>query len=445
MPTITVIESSFIPLLSLQAWFRVTELLAAAVIILLVIKQREKKIAGLEKLKAISYQYQLEIEQVINYFAASIGRQSNIDDMLWDVTKNCISKLGFEDCVIYLLDENSNVLLQKAAWGPKTTDENKIINPIEIPVGRGIVGSVAISGKSEIINDTTLDKRYLIDDTSRLSEITVLIANDKKVIGVIDSEHSQKHFYTDRHLQILTTIASLLADRIDKLKAEQQAREKEIEVLKLNKDLATWQMSALRAQMNPHFIFNAMNSIQQFTLQGDTDSANFYISKFSTLLRKVLYTSQQDNISLEEEIEQLQLYLDIEKLRMGEQFVYAVTADEEIEADALKIPGMLVQPFIENAVKHGLALKEGEKKLAVHFSLPDEQHLHAVITDNGIGRQRSAALKAQQKLLPHISKGIGLVKERLKLLEQNKGHCAAIDIEDLPGDSGTRVSVIIPV
>lgn len=433
-------------------WFRSLALLLAAAIAYILIKRREKAVekreaekTEMEKLRAISYQYQLETEQVINYFASSIYEQDSIDEMLWDVAKNCISKLGFEDCVIYMVDAQRKVLVQKAAWGPKTTDENKIINPIEIPVGKGIVGAVATSGKTEIINDTTADERYIVDDASRLSEITVPIMKDKKVIGIIDSEHSRKNFYTEKHVQILTTVASLLADKIDKMKAEQQTRQKELELLKLNKDLATWQVTAMRAQMNPHFIFNAMNSIQQFTLKNDTDNANLYISKFSTLLRKVLHTSEQNNITLEEEMEQLQLYLDIEKLRMGDDFVYSITADEEIETDALQMPGMLVQPFVENAVKHGLALKEGEKRLAIHFFMPDEHHLHVMVTDNGIGRQRSAELKAQQKLMPHVSKGIQLVQERLQLLEQNKDHSSAIFINDLPNHAGTQVTVVIPI
>ncbi|MEN9571430.1 MAG: hypothetical protein RL172_2661 [Bacteroidota bacterium] len=433
-------------------WFSLLLLATTAVAIFAIIKRREtaaqKREAektAIEKLKAIGYQYQLETEQVINYFVTSINQQNSIDDMLWDVAKNCISKLGFEDCVIYLTNETQQLLVQKAAWGPKTTTEDKIVNPIEIPVGKGIVGAVALSARAEIIADTTLDNRYIVDDARRLSELAVPITIDGRVLGVIDSEHSKHNFYTQRHLQILTTIAALLADKIVKMNAQQQSRENELQVLQLNKDLATWQITALRAQMNPHFIFNAMNSIQQFTLQNDTENANLYISKFSTLLRKVLHTSQQNSITLEEEMEQLQLYLDIEQLRMGASFYYSVAAAEDIEADAVKIPGMLVQPFVENAVKHGLALKEGEKKLTIYFTMPDEYHLHAVVTDNGIGRQKAAALAKHQTLLPHSSNGIRLVKQRLQLLEQNKAHHAGILMDDLPDGTGTRVTVIIPV
>jgi putative methionine-R-sulfoxide reductase with GAF domain/streptogramin lyase len=438
-------------------WFRLPVLLLTVLSIYAFTSWRAKQIekraaykTEVERLKSVNLQNQLEIEQVVNYFATSIGSRSTIDDMLWDVAKNCISKLGFEDCVIYLKDKERNVLLQKAAWGPKTNEQNKIISPIEIPFGKGIVGAVAVSGKAEIIADTTFDKRYIVDDASRLSEITVPILLTDKVIGVIDSEHSKKNFYTKQHLHILATVAAMLSDNIEKIQAGQLAREKEIEVLKLNKDISDWQVAALRAQMNPHFIFNAMNSIQQFTLKNDIDSANLYLSKFSILLRKVLHFSEQNYLSLEEEMEQLKLYLDIEALRMGDGFSYSIRAGSEIETDAVKIPGMLVQPFVENALKHGLAMKEGDKKLQIEFYFIAENMLAATITDNGIGRRKAQQLKKQQeKLLPHKAKGIQLVEERLRLLNQVSTAEKPIIIKDMVDDSGhalgTRVDIVLPV
>ena len=438
-------------------WFRLLLLFATSLAIYKFIGLRGKQIAKreahkteVEKLKSVNLQNQLEIEQVVNYFATSMGSQTNVDDMLWDVAKNCISKLGFEDCVIYLKDNKRNVLLQKAAWGPKTNEHNKIISPIEIDFGKGIVGAVAASGKAEIIADTTIDKRYIIDDANRLSEITVPILGENNLIGILDSEHSQKNFYTKQHLQILSTIAAMLSDNIEKMQAQQQARYKEIELLQLNKDLSDWQVAALRAQMNPHFIFNAMNSIQQFTLKNDTDNANLYLSKFSILLRKVLHSSQQNFILLEEEMEQLKLYLDIETLRMGDVFTYKVKADEEIETDAIKIPGMLIQPFVENALKHGLAMKEGEKKLEIKFCFTVENNLIATITDNGIGRHKAKQLKEQQeKLLPHQSNGIQLVEERLRLLNKESSTENLITITDITDSLcnplGTSVTIVVPI
>lgn len=437
-------------------WFRLLSLFVVAALIFSLMKYREKRIkkeelqkTELEKLRAVNLQYELEIEQVTNFFATSISSQHTVDELLWDVAKKCISKLGFEDCVIYLKDDSRNVLIQKAAWGPKTTDENKIINAIEIPVGKGIVGSVALTGKAELVNDTAADDRYIKDDAIRYSEIAVPMLSNGMVTGVIDSEHSQKNFYTQRHLQILTTIASLCADKMEKIKAETQTREKEIEVLRLNKDLATSQLTALRSQMNPHFLFNAMNSIQQFTLTGDTENANLYISKFSTLLRRVLNSSKQNFITLQDEVEQLRLYLDIEQLRMGKDFTYNVIVDDEIEADGCKIPGMLIQPFAENSLKHGLSLKQGEKKLTIEFTLHSDTEILVTVTDNGIGRAKAAAIKEEQiKFLPHESKGIELIKDRLQLLTL-AGKSDLLHIEDLTdaegNPMGTRVQLLLPV
>ncbi len=210
------------------------------------------------------------------------------------------------------------------------------------------------------------------------------------------------------------------------------------------------EVKALRAQMNPHFIFNAMNSIQQFTLKNDTDNANVYISKFATLLRKVLHSSQQLTINLAEEIEQISLYLDIEKLRMGPEFSYTLVVDEEIETDALRLPGMLIQPFVENSLKHGLPLKEGEKNIIIEFLLPEEYCLRITITDNGIGRKKAATIKEQQqKMLPYEPKGILMVEERIRFLPKSPTIRNFVSIEDLFSkeglSSGTKVIINIPL
>ena len=162
---------------------------------------------------------ELEIQQTVNYFLSSLYNRETVEDILWDVARNCIGRLGFTDCVIYLLSEDGTCLEQKAAWGDKSDDENRIISPIFIPVGKGIVGSVAETGKAEIIPDTSTDQRYIMDDALRYSEITVPIISEGKVIGVIDSEHPEKNFFSEKHLSILTAIASLCAIKIVHLEA----------------------------------------------------------------------------------------------------------------------------------------------------------------------------------------------------------------------------------
>jgi signal transduction histidine kinase/DNA-binding response OmpR family regulator len=163
-----------------------------------------------------------ESERIIAYFATSLYGKNTVEEILWDVAKNCISQLGFTDCVIYLLNEETNLLEQKAAYGPKNPDAFEIANLITIPVGKGIVGTVAKTGVAEVIHDTSKDSRYIVDDQRRFSEITVPIVYENKVIGVIDSEHPQKNFFTDTHLRILSIIAALCSNKIVKARAEEE-------------------------------------------------------------------------------------------------------------------------------------------------------------------------------------------------------------------------------
>ncbi|MEQ9441252.1 MAG: ATP-binding protein [Cyclobacteriaceae bacterium] len=168
-----------------------------------------------------------ETEKVINYFSTSLFGKNTVDEILWDIAKNCISRLGLVDCVIYLLDTDRGVLVQKAAYGSKNPQDFDIYRPMEIPVGQGIVGSVAQSGLAEIITDTSHDVRYIADEEVRLSEITVPLAYQGQVLGVIDSEHPEKGFFTEEHLAILTTIASLCANKIITAQAEAEQLEAE--------------------------------------------------------------------------------------------------------------------------------------------------------------------------------------------------------------------------
>ncbi len=152
--------------------------------------------------------------RVINNFAVSILQQETVDEIAWAIAKNAIAKLGFIDCVVYLLDEETDLLIQTAAHGPKNPESYTIKNPIKIPLGEGVVGTVALTGKPELILDTSKDKRYILDDEMRYSELAVPITLGRKVIGVIDSEHPDKNFYTEEHLEVMTTIALMSATRL---------------------------------------------------------------------------------------------------------------------------------------------------------------------------------------------------------------------------------------
>ncbi len=152
--------------------------------------------------------------KIINNFAADILKTNKIEDIVWVITQNVIHEFSFEDCVVYLIDEEKEFLYQVAAYGPKNPQGKIIKDPIQIPMGKGIVGSVALSGLPEIIHDTSKDQRYICDDQRRLSEISIPILAEGEVIGVIDAEHSKRGFFTEDHKETLITIAGLVSMRI---------------------------------------------------------------------------------------------------------------------------------------------------------------------------------------------------------------------------------------
>lgn len=158
--------------------------------------------------------------RIIRYFSQSLFRRNTLEDVLWDIASNCIRELEFEDCVIYILDEQRQKLIQKAAYGPKNIADVQIAAPIEIPIGKGIVGNVAATGEAIVVNDCSRDERYIVDDQARLSELAVPIIYENRVLGVIDSEHSELGFYTHEHQEILTSIASICSSKIAHILAE---------------------------------------------------------------------------------------------------------------------------------------------------------------------------------------------------------------------------------
>ena len=152
--------------------------------------------------------------RVIHDFALQLLPQTSVEEVVWAVAKNAVACLGFEDCVVYLVDEKSNQLIQVAAHGPKNPADLNIKNPIAIPMGEGIVGSAAATGQPQLVTDTRKDSRYILDDEERLSELAAPIIHDGKVIGVIDSEDHRIGFYTQDHIRLLTTIASMTSFKL---------------------------------------------------------------------------------------------------------------------------------------------------------------------------------------------------------------------------------------
>ena len=203
---------------------------------------------------------------------------------------------------------------------------------------------------------------------------------------------------------------------------------------------------SLLSQMNPHFIFNSLNSIQHFIIQKDDYQANNYLSDFSALIRKILDNSRKNMITLNEEIETLTLYLDMEKLRFEEGFEYRIIRDPSLDYNEVMIPPMMIQPFVENAIWHGLMPLGGKGLVTLTFSQIGGFY-HCLICDNGIGRQRAAQMKGRKE--PHTSTGVSNVTERIRLMNgplKNKIQLTIKDLRDPQGvPAGTLVELLLPL
>lgn len=214
----------------------------------------------------------------------------------------------------------------------------------------------------------------------------------------------------------------------------------------LNKLIAEYQMSAIRAQMNPHFIFNAINSIQHYILSNETQYAYDYLARFSKLIRQVLANSRHSTISIEKELELLELYIDLEQRRFKNRFEYEIRYADSLPIEEIKIPVMLIQPFVENAIWHGIMNLENQRmgKLSIELELQGEV-LRIAITDNGVGRKRAAELSSRSK---HESMGMMLTQQRMELMKAMSKEDARIvitDLEENGNPTGTRVELFLPV
>lgn len=437
-----------------QTWaFRITATLLTGLLLWGSLRLRDTRIRKkqraqleLERLKNTNLQYQLETEQVINYFSRTMSDKNTVDETLWNIARECIAYLKWEECVIYQVDRERAMLVQKAAWGAKSTEDGQIVNPMEVPVGSGIVGSVAATGRAELIGDTSADSRYIIDDARRASELAVPILVGGEVFGVIDSENSRRDFFTSWHLQLLTAIAALCGNKIALARTEEERRHALLQAIDNQRKTAEAKLQSMRLQMNPHFLFNALNSIQQMTISGNSDGAALYLSKFSRLLRMILAQSDRELVSLRDEIDTLQLYLELEALRFDDTFAYTIYCAEDIDKDEYRVPTLLIQPFVENAIWHGLLQKEGSRRLHISFHTAPDDLLVCMIEDNGIGRIAAGAFSANSRQ-QHGGRGVRVSHERIAALNSLYGQQHILEIEDLyaPDGSamGTRVRLTI--
>lgn len=228
---------------------------------------------------------------------------------------------------------------------------------------------------------------------------------------------------------------------------ERSQQKNRVEKMQLETSLIESQLKALKAQMNPHFIFNSLNSIYELIVFNETKDAAAYLNKFAILLRKVLENSEKETINLMEECDWLELYLQLEKLRFGQDFSYEIDLQEVHDPYNITVPTMLLQPFVENAVKHGLLHKEGIKRLEVSFR-EESDELICIITDNGVGRKEAEEFNSKRPN-KYKSFATGAIVQRIEMLNRKGSGKIHFAIEDLyfpdGSSAGTQVEMTIPL
>ncbi|MEO1435730.1 MAG: ATP-binding protein [Bacteroidota bacterium] len=401
---------------------------------------------------------------VIHHFTTELIKQQTVDDILWTITREAISLLNWEDCVVYQLDKTNQVLIQKAAHGPKNPIDLDIMNPIQIPVGQGIVGYVAQSGTPQLISDTTLDERYIIDDDIRLSELTVPILVDGEVFGVIDSEHPQKDFFTQDHLELIQSIARMTSPMIKTALYQQE--------LELEVRMATQQLKEAVQKLE-----SSNEELQQFAYVVSHDfrqplrMISSYLGLIEQRYASVLDERGQEFINFAKggatEMDGLILNLldyarldrqqfpfediDLNHVLQTVQFNLKVLIEQTsavIQVDDLPIIKghksylvLLFQNLLENAMKFR---SEQPPRVQVTSTEMADAH-HFSIKDNGIGipadfRTHVFELFNKRHQRPGIAgTGMGLATCK-RIVERHHG---SIGFESIEGQ-GTRFNIILP-
>ncbi|MCF8368969.1 MAG: histidine kinase [Bacteroidales bacterium] len=266
--------------------------------------------------------------------------------------------------------------------------------------------------------------------------------NAEKELEIVTIKLKQHKYFTYAFggLILLAIVMGLLIFRQIKLRNRQRISE-------MNHKISEVTQRNLRQQMNPHFIFNTLNSIQYYMYQHDKIATNNYLTKFSSLMRQTLENSQHTSIPIKDELDALELYLELESFRFKEKFEYKIEVDEDIDIMLLKIPTMLIQPYVENSISHGLVNKEEKGWVNIDLKL-SENHLVCTIEDNGIGREAAMGLKNGRQD-SHNSLGTKITESRLNLVNSLYGKSMKIeynDLKDKDGNAqGTRVVIHIPI
>jgi ligand-binding sensor domain-containing protein len=259
---------------------------------------------------------------------------------------------------------------------------------------------------------------------------------DKLLIGIRPYWWQSPGFKAVVALALLVLVVLVVRVRIRAIRRESAFREK----------IAQTEMQALRAQMNPHFIFNSLTSIENFIMSNERRLASDYLSKFARLIRMILDSSRNELVPLSKDMEALQLYVDLEQLRFDNKFCYRTEIDPILLDGDFRVPSLLIQPYVENAIVHGIRYSERKDLVVCVRVFAEEDHVHLVIRDNGIGRRRAAEINRLNRPY-HTSIGLGITEDRINIFSRQQGSAGSVRITDLVDNegqaAGTQVEVVI--
>ncbi|HEY9007473.1 MAG TPA: two-component regulator propeller domain-containing protein [Ohtaekwangia sp.] len=366
----------------------------------------------------ISLQRKLTAQKILNQFATSLYHKNTVNDVFWTVAINCVELLKFQDCVVYLMIRESETLVQKAAAGPKSMEPFRILNPIEIELGKGIVGTVAKTGKAELIHDTSKDRRYIVDDQVRLSELTVPIMVDGKVFGIIDSEHPQKNFYKRWHLHMVQEIAAICSAKISRYFVEEQIRSKVAR--DLHDDMGST-LSSIKIMSNI-----ALEKRETEAAQHCLRSIRENAALMQESMSDIVWAINPENDSLEKVIIRMKEFAAeiLEPLDIYYEFIEdGDFATARLDLNVRKDFYLIFKEAINNAAKYSQC-----KKLIVHLTR-FAQGIRLRISDDGIGFDKMI-----------LSNGNGLKNMRYRAETIH----AVLQIESVPQE-GTSIFLRIPL
>ena len=409
-------------------------------------ENKEMAIENYEKAIAVSKDKPEEVLKIKSEISKVYASENNLDKAI-EITKNTISeaeKIGSvsqqieqqqtladlyfknenQDDAIVLLEETYNLALKNG----RTFDAKKAMLALSDYYREKGNQAKAIELYDQFLND--FDR--MIQADSSLVDAKIFQVTEEKIKQLEKERALKDELITKKNKFNYVLIGSVIlmlillgwiAKALFSIKTK-------------NKKIA---LQSLRREMNPHFIFNSLNSVNQFIAQNNELEANKYLTSYSNLMRNMMETSNKDFITLANELEQIKKYLDLEHLRFQDKFEYEITIDEKLDADVIWVPNMLIQPHLENAIWHGLRYRETKGKLKVTFS-EENQLIKVSIEDDGIGVEKSKELKTQNQKV-HESRGLNNVEERINLLNDLYHQQISYAISSGTDGNGTLVTL----